>query len=272
MKLKTLGLHTATAVIAITAGVFIGQNFIPNILNLYDNNESNTAYHEASMIEADNTPDMALLSNDEGKLSYSIGALIAKSIKRQTQQFGDIDYKILLKSIQTVLEDRPTLLEEKEMFETINVAQQKQMAKDNQKNEEMGQTNQQKGDAFLEENKNNKDVVTTKSGLQYKVLTTGKGEKPKETDRVSVHYEGRLLDGTVFDSSYKRDAPTQFRLNQVIKGWTEGLQLMGTGSTWELYIPANLAYGDKAPPSIGPNQTLIFKVELLKILEEEKTK
>ena len=126
--------------------------------------------------------------------------------------------------------------------------------------------NQSEGKAFLEENAQHEDVVALPSGLQYKVLKTVEGDKPAATDVVKVHYEGRLLDGTVFDSSYQRGAPAEFPLNGVISGWTEGLQLMTVGSQWELYIPPELAYGPQgAGGVIGPFATLIFKVELLEI-------
>jgi FKBP-type peptidyl-prolyl cis-trans isomerase FklB len=122
------------------------------------------------------------------------------------------------------------------------------------------------GDAFLTANKNKPGVVTLPDGLQYKIITEGNGPKPSATDSVTVHYAGTLINGTEFDSSYKRGEPATFPLNAVIPGWTEALQLMKVGSTWELYIPAKLAYGEQgAPPSIGPNETLIFKVNLISI-------
>lgn len=122
------------------------------------------------------------------------------------------------------------------------------------------------GEAFLQKNKGKQGVVTLPDGLQYKVITQGKGEKPKSTDVVTVHYEGKLIDGKEFDSSYKRGEPATFPVNGVIAGWTEALQLMPVGSTWELFIPASLAYGEQgAPPAIGPNETLVFKVQLLSV-------
>lgn len=125
---------------------------------------------------------------------------------------------------------------------------------------------QMTGDAFLAANKDKKGVVTLPDGLQYKVLKQGKGPKPTASDTVVVNYEGKLIDGTVFDSSYTRGEPAVFPVLGVIAGWVEALQLMNVGSTWELYVPANLAYGEQgAPPMIGPNQTLIFKVDLLSI-------
>lgn len=123
------------------------------------------------------------------------------------------------------------------------------------------------GEKFLAENKSKEGVVTLKSGLQYKVLKTGNGNKPKATDTVKCHYEGRLIDGTVFDSSIRRKEPAEFPVNGVIAGWVEALQLMNVGSKWQLYIPSELAYGARgAGSSIGPNETLVFDVELLDIL------
>jgi FKBP-type peptidyl-prolyl cis-trans isomerase len=130
----------------------------------------------------------------------------------------------------------------------------------------MSQTAKEKGEAFLQENAKKEGVKTTASGLQYEVLTEGTGKKPGPTDTVRVHYRGTLLDGTEFDSSYKRGDPISFRLNQVIPGWTEGLQLMSEGSTYRLFIPSNLAYGPRgAGGVIGPDETLIFEVELLAV-------
>lgn len=128
--------------------------------------------------------------------------------------------------------------------------------------------NLQAGETFLAENKTKEGVQTTASGLQYKVLKLGTGQKPKATNTVRVHYEGRLINGTVFDSSYQRGESIEFPLNGVIAGWTEGVQLMPTGSKFQFYIPANLAYGERgAGASIGPNETLIFDVELLAIVK-----
>ena len=146
-------------------------------------------------------------------------------------------------------------------------------ALDNQKSQFLGKTtmqspqeiNKAKGDTFLAANKSKPGVVTLADGLQYKIIVDGNGEKPKSSDTVMVHYSGTLIDGTEFDSSYKRKAPASFPVNAVIPGWVEALQLMKVGSTWELYIPSTLAYGLRGPASIGPNQALIFKVELLGI-------
>ena len=135
--------------------------------------------------------------------------------------------------------------------------------------QQAGESNQKAGDAFLAANKAKEGVVTLPSGLQYKILTEGKGPKPAATDTVVCNYRGTLLNGKEFDSSYKRGQPASFPLNQVIKGWTEGVQLMSTGSKYEFYIPATLAYGARgAGADIGPNATLIFDVELISIKDK----
>ena len=135
-----------------------------------------------------------------------------------------------------------------------------------QKMEALAKENKKQGEVFLAENKKKKNVTTTKSGLQYIVLRKGKGKKPKATEQVKVHYKGTLIDGTEFDSSYKRREPVTFPVNRVIPGWSEALQLMNVGSKYQLFIPSNLAYGERGGgPQIGPNATLIFEVELLSI-------
>ncbi|MEM9889000.1 MAG: FKBP-type peptidyl-prolyl cis-trans isomerase [Bacteroidota bacterium] len=135
---------------------------------------------------------------------------------------------------------------------------------------EMAEENKQKGAEFLEDNSFKEGVLTTESGLQYKILTEGAGDSPQPTDVVKVHYEGKLINGEVFDSSIARGEPSQFGVTQVIPGWVEALQMMKPGSKWELYIPGNLAYGERGGPGgrIGPNETLIFEVELIEIVEQ----
>jgi FKBP-type peptidyl-prolyl cis-trans isomerase FklB len=155
---------------------------------------------------------------------------------------------------------------EQEIQETLKTFQQALAAKQAEKSKQLADSNRKEGEAFLSENKKKEGVKTLPSGLQYKMLTEGSGKMPKETDTVTTHYRGTLLDGTEFDSSFKRGQPASFPVNGVIKGWTEALQLMKEGSKWQLFIPSDLAYGERgAGGQIGPNATLIFEVELISI-------
>ncbi len=196
------------------------------------------------------------LKDQKDKVSYSIGMNIGANLVKQKV---DINPDILAAGIKDMLAGKPQLTPDqvKEVmaqFEKDMEAKQKQA----------GEKNKTEGAKFLEDNKKKPDVKNTASGLQYKVIKEGTGEKPKATDTVSVNYRGTLIDGTEFDSSYKRGEPATFPLNGVIKGWTEGVQLMKVGSKYQLFIPSNLAYGDRAVgPDITPNSTLIFEVELL---------
>jgi FKBP-type peptidyl-prolyl cis-trans isomerase FklB len=189
------------------------------------------------------------------KASYAIGVSVGASIKGQSL---DVDLTFLLKGIQETLEGKAAL-NQKDAMEAIRAYQ-------GEASKRAGEKNKKDGEAFLAENKVKEGVETLPSGLQYKVVTAGAGEKPKATDTVKTHYRGTLIDGTEFDSSYSRNEPATFPVNGVIKGWTEALQLMGVGSKWMLFVPSNLAYGERgSPPRIGPNSTLIFEVELLAI-------
>jgi len=155
---------------------------------------------------------------------------------------------------------------EQEIQETLKTFQQEMAAKQAEKTKQLAEINKKEGEAFLAENKKKEGVKTLPSGLQYKILTEGSGKTPKETDTVTTHYRGTLIDGTEFDSSFKRGQPASFTVNGVIKGWTEALQLMKEGSKWQLFIPSDLAYGDRgAGGQIGPHATLIFEVELISI-------
>ncbi len=189
-------------------------------------------------------------------LSYSMGVLIAESLKQQGLE--DINTDVMMTALKANLAGTATVTpaDANEMMQAY-MQEQRQIAV---------MKNSEKGTKFLEANKTAEGVMTTESGLQYKVLTQGDGAKPAATDKVTVHYHGTLIDGTVFDSSVDRGKPATFGLNQVISGWTEGLQLMGVGSKYRLFLPPNLAYGDRgAGGAIGPNSTLIFDVELLSI-------
>lgn len=200
--------------------------------------------------------------NDEEKISYIIGHQIANSIKNDGLK---VNKKMLLKSLEDGLNGKGSELspQDAQAFMQKYMGEQQKLRSDR---------NQKEGTAFLEKNKKEKDVVTTASGLQYKVLTAGTGKKPTASDTVTVDYEGTLVNGKVFDSSYQRGKPVSFPVSGVIKGWTEALQLMPEGSTWMIYIPSNLAYGAQGPsPLIGPNSTLVFKVHLISVMAKPAT-
>tara|TARA_B110000305_G_C19325318_1_gene581064 strand:- start:536 stop:1195 length:660 start_codon:yes stop_codon:yes gene_type:complete len=201
-------------------------------------------------INAQNTTEME-------KVSYSLGVNVAKSV--QAQGLESIDAPAIAKAFKDVFEGNDLDISEEE----ANLVLQDYFTKINNKAQE---ANIGTGMKFLEENAKKEGVVTTASGLQYTVITKGDGEQPKETDNVTVHYHGTLLDGTVFDSSVERGQPASFPVNGVIPGWVEALQLMNVGSKYKLFIPSNLAYGERgAGGAIGPNATLIFEVELISI-------
>ena len=202
------------------------------------------------------------LKTFSAKLSYSLGLEIGASLKELQK---DIDFDIFLRGLKDSLEGRKPLLTQEQTAEVRKEFMTKMQAERAQKTKELGEKNQKEGEAFLAENKKKKEVVTSPSGLQYTVVKEGDGAQPKATDEVTVHYRGTLVDGTEFDSSYKRGEPATFPVTGVIPGWTEALQLMKVGGKYRLFIPSNLAYGERGSgPQIGPNSVLIFDVELLK--------
>jgi FKBP-type peptidyl-prolyl cis-trans isomerase FklB len=208
------------------------------------------------------------LKNDKERVSYVLGLTIGKDFK---QQAIDIDPNILAQGMSDALSGSQPLLNDEEVNKTILAFQsqmmEKQQAAMSQRANDMaqqGEKSKKEGQAFLAKNKTQPGVKTTASGLQYKVIKEGKGKSPKATDMVTVHYRGTLVDGTEFDSSYKRNEPATFPLNGVIKGWTEGVQLMKPGAKYQFFIPSDIAYGAEGrPPQIPPNSVLIFEIELL---------
>ncbi len=203
------------------------------------------------------------LNSKKDKVSYTIGVDIGKNLKKQSI---DIDPDILLRGLKDSLSGAKTIMSEQEMQETSTALRQEIMAKQAEEVKKIGEKNKKEGEAFLEENKKKEGVKTLPSGLQYKVIAEGKGKTPTATDTVTVNYRGTLIDGTEFDSSYKRGQPATFPVNGVIAGWTEALQLMKEGAKWQLFIPSALAYGERgAGGVIGPNATLIFDVELISV-------
>jgi FKBP-type peptidyl-prolyl cis-trans isomerase FklB len=200
---------------------------------------------------------------DKEKLSYTLGVNTGKNIK---QQAIDIDPDQFSKGMKDALSGAKPALTDEEMLQSIMALQKDMQEKQAAKMKGLAEENKKKGEAFLAENKNKEGVKTLPSGLQYKIIKNGKGKSPKITDTVTANYKGTSIDGTEFDSSYKRGEPAKFPLKGVIPGWIEALKMMKVGSQWQIFVPANLGYGERgASPVIGPNETLIFEIELLKI-------
>jgi FKBP-type peptidyl-prolyl cis-trans isomerase FklB len=202
-------------------------------------------------------PKEVVLTDEYSKVSYGLGVLMASGVK--SQGADSLNLEMLGAAFSDVYKGNKLKLEKEE---AMMVVQQYMQAKMEKKVAAM----KGEGETFLATNKTKEGVITTSSGLQYKVVTTGKGKKPVANDQVTVHYTGKLLDGTVFDSSVERGEPATFGVNQVIPGWTEALQLMHEGDKWMLYIPSELAYGERgAGGQIPPYATLVFEVELIKV-------
>jgi FKBP-type peptidyl-prolyl cis-trans isomerase FkpA/FKBP-type peptidyl-prolyl cis-trans isomerase FklB len=213
--------------------------------------------------DAKKQDDSAKIATIEQKFSYLVGQNITKSL----QQNGvTIDNDAFMLAVSDSKAGTPSRISEEDSAKIMQEMQQKAMAKKEEEQKKVSEANIAAGKKFLEENKAKEGVQVTASGLQYKVITAGNGVKPKATDTVSVHYTGKLVNGTEFDSSRKHgDQPVTFPVNGVIPGWTEALQLMPMGSKWELYIPSDLAYGPGGNGPIPPASTLIFEVELLEV-------
>lgn len=205
--------------------------------------------------------------SDKERQSYAVGINIGESLHRQPV---DLDLDSLVKGLKDSMGGGKTLMTDDEAKAALMELGQQVKAKQEEKVSQAKEANKKEGDAYLAANKTKPGVVTTPSGLQYKIITPGTGPKPTAQDKVTVNYRGTLINGTEFDSSYKRGQPATFPVGGVIKGWTEALQLMPTGSKWQLVIPADLAYGDRgAGNDIAPGSTLIFEVELISIEGKE---
>lgn len=214
--------------------------------------------------DAANNKNKIELKTQKEKISYSFGYDIGSRFIKANEI--DIDYEIFLMAIKDGANAKNSLLTDEEMAEAVRILQQELAEKQQEKSKVLGEKNKIEGEAFLAENRKKEGVIVLPSGLQYKIILEGAGRLPKDTDKVTVHYKGIFIDGKEFDSSYSRNEPATFVLNQVIKGWTEGLQLLKEGGKIILYIPAELAYGeDGAGQVISPNSTLIFEIELLKV-------
>jgi FKBP-type peptidyl-prolyl cis-trans isomerase FklB len=211
--------------------------------------------------------DSAILKTQRDKVSYSMGLDIGRMLKMQNV---DVDLELVTRGFKDAYTGNQSLLTDEEMQEVLTNFKKEFIAKQQELAKQQGEKNKKEGEIFLETNKKKEGVQTLPSGLQYKVLKAGAGKKPTATDTVTVHYRGTLIDGKEFDSSYRRGKPATFPVNGVIPGWTEALPLMEEGAKWELFIPSNLAYGERsAGGDIGPNATLIFEVELISIEQKD---
>lgn len=210
------------------------------------------------------SPAQPALSSDLQQFSYSVGVLMAKDMKNKGM--GELDEQAMGAAIRDVLDGKPLQLSEEQMSASLEKAAQRVMQERIAKAKAEADEAKAAGDKYRAENGAKEGVVTLPSGIQYKVLTEGNGEKPTLESTVVAHYHGTLVDGTVFDSSYDRGAPATFALGRVVKGWQEVLPLMSVGAKWQVAIPPELAYGESgAPPKIGGNETLLFDIELIEI-------
>jgi FKBP-type peptidyl-prolyl cis-trans isomerase len=217
---------------------------------------------------ASKTAAPVVLKTLKDKQSYAMGMNLGTGLHRQGLT---LDTALVARGMKDAMSGAKTAMSEDEARAAIQQLQTDVRQKLDAKAKEEGEANRKEGEAFLAANKGKEGVTTLPSGLEYKILKAGSGPKPAATDTVTCNYRGTLLNGKEFDSSYKRGQPASFPLNGVIKGWTEALQLMPVGSKWQLFIPADMAYGDHPPtPDIAPGDTLIFEVELISIGEQKK--
>ncbi len=235
--------------------------------NAADEPAKKPAAAPAAAAAKDAKPAAPAVALDKNKISYMVGMDIGRGLM---QIKDDIDIKVVEQALEATIKGDKTTMTQEEALQVRQAYMQQMQAKRVTEQKAAAEKNKTEGTAFLAKNKSKSGVKSTASGLQYEVEKEGTGPKPKATDTVKVNYLGTKIDGTKFDSSYDRGQPATFPLNGVIKGWSEGLQLMPVGSKYKLYVPADLAYGENAPGPIGPNATLIFEVELLGIEDASK--
>jgi len=217
-----------------------------------------------------NSGSKVVLNNEVDSVAYAIGIDQGMRLTKGLETFPDsLDFELIVAGFSQSMRDGEVLFDEDAVKDILTNYMQKKQSEEQATQKDKFAGNVEAGNIFLAENATQPGVEVTASGLQYKVIIDGNGPKPIDGDKIKVNYEGKLLNGTIFDSSYDRGEPIEFMLNQVIPGWTEGLKLMPVGSTYMLYIPQNLAYGENVRPGgpIEPFSTLIFKVELLEIVK-----
>lgn len=249
-----------TAVSVMAAGILLLGNVLAQ-------QTPAAATQQSPAAESQNVP---TLTTQKDKVSYALGMNLGVNLHRQSIE---VDPTLLLQGLEDGLAGGKTQLSEDQARAALTELQNDIRKKQQEKMQQAGEANKKQGDAFLVANKGKEGVVSLPSGLQYKVLSAGTGPKPTASDSVVCNYRGTLIDGTEFDSSYKRGQPATFPVGGVIKGWTEALQLMPVGSKWQLFVPSELAYGERGTGAdIGPNAVLIFEVELLSIQSKDKDK
>jgi len=236
-----------------------------------DANKPAAASAPASASAASAATDASSIGTPAQQASYAMGMDIGRSLKQMKDQGAEIDMKVFIEAMQASYEGKENKMTEAQAQEVMMKFLTEQQTKAAEKLQADAKANLEKGEAFLKENATKEGVKTSASGLQYKITKEGEGKKPTKDDMVTVEYEGRLIDGTVFDSSKANGGPVSFPVSQVIPGWTEGIQLLKEGGEATFYIPSKLAYRDQAVPGgkIGPNSTLVFDVKLVKIGKPE---
>lgn len=214
----------------------------------------------ATQASAEEAP---VLQTEKDKMSYSIGVEVGRNVKRMGVE---VDADLVVRGLRHAISGEKLLMTDEEIRATMTAYQAEARQKQAQAARLAAENNKKTGETFMADNKTKEGVVTLPSGLQYKIVKNGDGKIPTDTDTVECHYRGTLIDGTEFDSSHRRGQPATFKVTGVIPGWREALKLMPAGSTWQLFIPPQLAYGERGTGrDIGPNATLIFEVELLAV-------
>jgi len=263
-RMRKSSIHLLTA---LTCGLMVAssagaqQTAAPSTTHSSSAAKTSTTAKTGSTAKTSTAAKPIVLATDKQKQSYALGMSIAKTLQRQSL---DVDPAVVAQALKDTFAGKNVLTDEQAKA-TLDSLQKEMQTKMETKMKEVSDKNKQEGESFLAANKAKEGVVTLPSGLQYKILKAGTGPKPVATDSVVCNYRGTFVNGTEFDSSEKHGGPATFPVNRVIKGWTEALQLMPVGSKWQLFVPADLAYGERAPGEIGPNSTLIFDVELVSI-------
>ncbi|HTU41150.1 MAG TPA: FKBP-type peptidyl-prolyl cis-trans isomerase [Candidatus Aquilonibacter sp.] len=268
-KTLTSALTIFASVVLASGNILAQQNAAPTTSNSTPPSTTSRPKTSTTKKSTARTAAPLTLKTDKEKFSYALGMRMGANLKKQNVP---IDPAILERGVKDALAGGKTLLTDEQAQTALMQVQNDLRKKQQEKMQAEGLENKKQGEAFLAENKTKDGVKTLPSGLEYKILKEGTGPKPAASDTVECNYRGTLIDGKEFDSSAKHGGPATFPVSGVIKGWTEALQMMPVGSKWQLFIPADLAYGDRgAGPDIGPDSTLIFEVELVSIKQPEKT-